>query len=188
MKIETSYLSINHLFDDIKNGRIIVPDYQREYCWDSEKIEKFIDSVQKNIPIGVFQFRKLEGFERKEVVDGLHRIRTLFNVMLGKGFYFNFDKKTFTQNPADFDYSKYSTDSKNSLNPFSLGNAYGVLKQEEHHALLEEFLKFYNIQLLYFMYSGTDEEIKIAFERINETGVAFTPIFKQVEKSSTLTL
>jgi len=185
MRIETGYLNVHHLYDNIIRGGYIVPSYQREYCWDNEKIELFIDSIVKNIPIGVFQFRKREGWEVFEVVDGLHRIRTILNILLGNGVYFNFETNTFTLNPNDFDYSRF-IDKPSPINTIYDEN--GKMDYNKSVALHEQYIKVYMLQLLKFTYEGTDEEVELAFSRINEAGVAFTPTFKKVESESILTL
>jgi hypothetical protein len=184
MKIEANYLRINHLFHDIKSGNVLIPSYQREYCWSKEKIDLFIDSLEREIPIGVVQFRKLDN-GRVEVVDGLHRIRTLFNILLGKGIYFNFETCKFTTNPNDYDYSKFvAKDRLSSMN---------ILKGMDNEIDFDISIKFstpyekiYHTELLKFEFSGTDEEVKIAFDRINEQGIAFTPVFNKVKSETIL--
>jgi len=185
MRIETGYLNVRYLYDSIIEGKYVIPFYQREYCWDNKKIELFIDSIIKGIPIGVFQFRKRVGEDVYEVVDGLHRIRTIFNILLGKGVYFNFTTNTFTLNPNDFDYSKFI----NKLSPINtIHDENGKKDYDKSVALHEQYIKVYMLQLLEFTYEGTDEEIEVAFSRINEAGVAFTPTFKKVEKETILTI
>lgn len=184
MRIETGYIRIYHFFEDIKSNKIIVPDYQREYCWSKEKIELFIDSLQKGIPVGVFQFRKLDN-GCLEVVDGLHRIRTIFNILLGKGIYFDFEKSKFTTNPKDYNYSKFVNkkrlSSMNILRGMDGEMDFVISKQ-----FYEPYEKIYHTELLKFEFSGTDNEVKEAFKRINEKGVVFTPIFEKVKSKSFL--
>lgn len=184
MKIETGYLRIYHFYDDIKSNRIIVPDYQREYCWSKEKIELFIDSLQNDIPVGVFQFRKLDN-QCLEVVDGLHRIRTIFNILFGKEIYFNFETLKFTTNPKDYDYSRFVAQNRlSSMN--ILKGMDGEMDFELSQKFCEPYEKIYHTELLKFEFEGTDDEVKIAFDRINENGIAFTPIFNKVAKASFL--
>lgn len=185
MKIETGYLRLHHLYDDIKRGGYIVPSYQREYCWGNEKIELFIDSLVRNIPIGVFQFRKREGWDSYEIVDGLHRIRTIFNILLGRGVYFNFETCKFTLNPNDFDYSKLTKDISPLITIFDES---GKMDFDRSVAFHKEYIKIRDTEILKFVYYGTDKEVELAFSRINEAGVTFTPIFKKVEKEAILTI
>ncbi len=186
MQVDTGYMYLRHLYDEILSGKVIVPEYQREYCWDNAKIELFIDSLLNDIPIGVFQFRKTKN--NLEVVDGLHRIRTLFRILKGDGIYFNFEKNTFTINPNDFDYAPFVF--KNG--ELSQINILGDIKTPGVIPLSQKFSPFYekvyHTQLLKYVFSGTDEQVRIAFDRINEQGVQFTPTFVQVSNSSTLSI
>ena len=52
----------------------------------------------------------------------------------------------------------------------------------------EIYQKFYHLQMLYFQFEGSDEEVETAFIRINQEGVAFTPIFNKVSEQSILKL
>jgi hypothetical protein len=52
----------------------------------------------------------------------------------------------------------------------------------------QSYEKVYFTELLKFEFEGTDEEVKIAFERINDNGIAFTPTFNKVTASTILTL
>ncbi len=183
MRVEAGHLQVSYLEQQIQNGQIIVPSYQREYCWTDEQKLLFVDSVLNDIPVGVLQLRKsFEDFKSiYEVVDGLHRIRTLFMVLKGNGFYYNIEKETFTLDPSDFDYAPQVKDSAigllipNDTKPWNKSIAFS-----------DKYKKFTHIQLLHFTYQGTDVEVKAAFERINQSGVAFTPIFNQVKNTSIL--
>lgn len=187
MRIETGHINTRYLYQNIMDGRIIVPEYQREFCWDDSKIELLIDSLMNDIPIGVFQFRKIETEREKyEVVDGLHRIRTLYKILLGNGVYFNFDKLRFTLDPNDYDYSKYVRKPGGLSTLIILGN-----RKDDHDFELSKtfypfYEKIYRTELLKFTFIGTDDEVKIAFDRINQVGISCTPIFNQVSGRSTL--
>lgn len=186
MKVETGYLYLRHLLSDISDEKIIVPSYQREYCWDNSKIELFIDSLLRDIPVGLFQFRKVK--DKMEVIDGLHRIRTLYNILKGNGIYFNFEKNTFTTNPEDYDYSPYVF--KNG--ELSVINILGGFENQQDFDLSKQFAPFYEkiyfTPLLKFIFDGTDEEVAESFARINDPGVQFTPAFVQVNNESILKL
>lgn len=47
-----------NLFNDIDNGRIKLPQFQRDFVWGKEKTAKLIDSIIKGYPIGTFIFWK----------------------------------------------------------------------------------------------------------------------------------
>jgi uncharacterized protein with ParB-like and HNH nuclease domain len=192
MKISTNYLQINYLIGDINRGIYKIPSYQRDYCWNKEKIDLFIDSLDKKIPIGVFQFRKrYDGYKQQiDVIDGLHRIKTLLKILTGDGIYYNFDTKSFTQVDTDFDYSKGIDKDKIAPVYINLFDRRGRMSDDEFDKTIifhNSYEKVYRTSLIYFEYEGTDEEIEIAFDRINQDGVTFTPIFNKVSESSVLT-
>jgi len=172
------------LYDKIVKGDILIPHYQRQYAWDKAKIELFLDSLDKGVFIGVFQFRRVfyNYNEKHEIIDGLHRIRTIFNILLGKGVYFNFNTCKFTLNPNDFDYSKYAKEFNYVIQ---------IIKENEDRVDIErsrklntEYMKIRDMSLVSVFYEGTDDEIQLAFDRINQAGVAFTPEFTLVKSET----
>lgn len=182
MNVSATYYKISTLYNDIVKGNVIIPHYQRKYAWDNAKIELLIDSLIKGMFIGTFQFRCVFSHynERYEIIDGLHRIRTIFNILLGKGVYFNFDTCTFTLNPNDFDYSEFAE----KFDYVIQIEKDGRLDIERSKKLYKEYIKIRDMQLVSIMYEGEDHEIQLAFDRINQQGVAFTPQFTQVENET----
>lgn len=43
---------VNNLLDDVKNGRIGLPDLQRPFVWPDSKVRNLFDSMMKGFPIG----------------------------------------------------------------------------------------------------------------------------------------
>ena len=54
-------LSVFKALDLIEKGEIIVPDFQRDYCWTTDDITKLYLSIIEDFPIGSFIFWKPEG-------------------------------------------------------------------------------------------------------------------------------
>jgi len=189
MKIETNSENVSDLYHKLKYGRLIIPDYQREFCWSLEKQELFLDSLHKEIPIGLIQVRKIwkDRAEHYEIIDGLHRLKMLFKILTGKGVYFNVEKAIFTLNDNDFDYSKIEGDDVSPIYKIfdRLDTEEKMDIQLDHNI---EYKKVYFIKIPMIYYSGSDDEIKIAFDRINQEGVAITPKFNLVSESKILTL
>ncbi|MDF1659897.1 MAG: DUF262 domain-containing protein [Verrucomicrobiales bacterium] len=90
------------LFNDIDQGRIKVPQFQREFVWTKEQTARLIDSIIKGYPVGTFilwktrerlrHFRNLGNVELPEppagdsvqyVLDGQQRITSLYAVRKG---------------------------------------------------------------------------------------------------------
>jgi hypothetical protein len=64
MNYQTS--TIAEMMDRINGNKLVLPALQRSFVWDSEKIEKLFDSIQRGYPIGTFLFWKLGPSERKD--------------------------------------------------------------------------------------------------------------------------
>jgi len=43
---------LKEFFEDIKNGKLVLPNFQREFVWDSEKQKKLLSSFICQLPIG----------------------------------------------------------------------------------------------------------------------------------------
>lgn len=54
-------ISISNAIEDIENNRLLLPAIQREFVWQSEKIEWLFDSILRSYPISSFLFWKVEG-------------------------------------------------------------------------------------------------------------------------------
>ena len=61
---------------EIDNNEIFVPDYQREFTWDSSRQSKFIESIILDLPVPLMFFAENKN-GRLEIVDGSQRIRTM---------------------------------------------------------------------------------------------------------------
>ncbi len=60
-----------------EENEVYVPEYQREFVWDSERQSKFIESLILGIPIPLIFLAENKHDGRLEIVDGSQRIRTL---------------------------------------------------------------------------------------------------------------
>lgn len=93
----TSY-ALSHLVEDIKVGRIGLPDIQRPFVWSSAKARDLLDSMYRGYPIGTLMFwetgaevgTRQIGTEENDrtpqllVVDGQQRLTSLFAVITGR--------------------------------------------------------------------------------------------------------
>lgn len=103
-------ISFKTLISDIEQGRIKVPQFQREFVWSKQSSAKLIDSILKGYPIGTFilwktherlrSVRNIGGLDIPEtpsgdsvyyVLDGQQRITSLFASI--KGVLVKRDKK-----------------------------------------------------------------------------------------------
>src|SRR5664279_267377 len=94
---DTGYV-LNHLIEDIKIGRIGLPDIQRPFVWTGIKTRDLLDSMYRGYPIGTLMFwetgveagTRQIGLEESDrtpqllVVDGQQRLTALFSVITGR--------------------------------------------------------------------------------------------------------
>ncbi len=90
--------TINHLLEEIENGKLGLPDLQRPFVWNRTKIRDLLDSLYKGFPSGYFLFwetpKDVESHsigsetnqrpQQKMIVDGQQRLTSLFSVLKGK--------------------------------------------------------------------------------------------------------
>lgn len=115
--------NLKKVFDNLENGNIKIPKFQREYVWERSKIAKLLNSIYCQYPIGSF-FIWQAGKEYKDfckdiselnlpidpessnysfILDGQQRITSLYIALKGKvlkdndysAICFNLDKKCF---------------------------------------------------------------------------------------------
>lgn len=97
--IDIQTRNFSTLISDIKKGAIRIPNFQREYIWQSEQVLELLDSVFKSYPIGSILLwettQKLnehdplklkleelpEGHTRQYLLDGQQRFVTLYAVI-----------------------------------------------------------------------------------------------------------
>lgn len=50
-RLENSAIKIRQLIEDYRAGRIVIPEFQREYVWKKSQAPKLIDSLYRGYPI-----------------------------------------------------------------------------------------------------------------------------------------
>ena len=96
---ETNPIDLKDLLDDVEEGKIQLPDFQRGWVWDDERIKSLLVSISRQFPVGAimtlaadgdvkFQERPIEGVtlkgnERHEryLLDGQQRLTSLFQTL-----------------------------------------------------------------------------------------------------------
>src|ERR1039457_968935 len=92
-------LSIRQVLDQVTDGQIRIPAFQREFVWEMDRVAFLMDSIYKGFPFGSLLFwqtrsqlkieRKLGPFELPKpkadypihyVLDGQQRITSIFAV------------------------------------------------------------------------------------------------------------
>lgn len=91
---------LTSLLDSIKNGKTQLPDFQRGWVWDDERIRRLLVSILQSYPIGAvmllqagnpdvkFKLRLLEGVEPSQqvaperlILDGQQRLTSLYQAL-----------------------------------------------------------------------------------------------------------
>ncbi len=55
-KIKPDRIKFDSLVNEIKGGRLKIPDFQRDFVWDKSQVIKLLDSIYQHYPIGSFLF------------------------------------------------------------------------------------------------------------------------------------
>ena len=98
---QTNPISLKKLLDDCHSGDLQLPDFQRSFVWDEDRIKSLIASVSRAFPIGAlmslktggqvnFKPRPVEGAPKKAedvspeglLLDGQQRMTSLYQVTL----------------------------------------------------------------------------------------------------------
>ena len=101
--ITTNPISLNELLDRIQSGKIQLPDFQRGWVWDDERIKGLLVSVSRAFPVGAimtlsadggvqFQNRPIEGVilgddarQDHYLLDGQQRLTSLYQALRHEG-------------------------------------------------------------------------------------------------------
>lgn len=97
--------NLKRVFDELENGNMKIPKFQRGYVWERSKIVKLLNSIHKQYPIGSFFIwsaskddytnftREIEGLDLPKkpysneysfILDGQQRITSLYVALRGK--------------------------------------------------------------------------------------------------------
>lgn len=85
------------LVDQIKNGHILIPNFQRNYVWSMKKASGLIESIIIGLPIPqvfIFEKTRKNGEDQYLVIDGQQRLLSIFYFVHGR-----FPRKTQRRNP-----------------------------------------------------------------------------------------
>ena len=100
---KTNQVDLSELLNDIHKGKIQLPDFQRGWVWDDERIKNLLVSISRSFPVGAimtlsadgdiqFQKRPIEGVTLNGsanhefyLLDGQQRLTSLFQALLYEG-------------------------------------------------------------------------------------------------------
>jgi hypothetical protein len=103
LTINTRVRRLINYVEDIEKGLVQIPEFQRDFIWDSKNMLDFFDSIKKNYPIGSILFWQpdAEEFGKAQyigpyripqehenffyVLDGFQRLSTIFGCLINPG-------------------------------------------------------------------------------------------------------
>lgn len=103
MSFQTPHYSVNNLLDWAESGQLQLPDFQRSYKWDDERIRSLLVTILRGHPMGVlmaleaggdqvrFKPKPITGATRTSqepgllLLDGQQRTTSLFQALSGDG-------------------------------------------------------------------------------------------------------
>jgi len=124
MEIKPETLKFESLLSEFKEQKIRIPEFQRDFVWDKNRIRKLLDSIYNQYPIGSivlwestdkikcvervgnyeFENKPPEGYPIKYVIDGQQRILSLIAAIKGASiddheynFYFDLEESKFME-------------------------------------------------------------------------------------------
>ncbi len=197
MRKNISSFKLRMLFNQIKNGEIVVPDFQRPYVWGQKDILNLIDSVYKGYPIGMILLLDSEtnalkiasssktGFPEvpikssvKYVIDGMQRLSTLYNCFHWKhpripnkfNLVFDINEKRFLHYKKNVEPSSYIHLSAifKSETFFDLRNSY------IHSNDLEKLSKSY--AELHYIFESYEVAVMVFFGNVEEAPSIFESV------------
>ncbi len=96
-RLDHQSIKIRQLIEDYRSGRMVVPEFQREYVWKKNKAVKLLDSLFKGFPISSLLLWSSSEHARAKrpkprpiystpvswLIDGQQRVMTLSKIMTG---------------------------------------------------------------------------------------------------------
>lgn len=96
-RLEIGRIKVRQLVDDYKAGRLVIPEFQREYVWKPSRAPKLVDSIYRQYPVSVLllwtstaepRARRREPRPSRAalvswLIDGQQRVITLSRILSG---------------------------------------------------------------------------------------------------------
>lgn len=156
-----SDLTLSGIFEQWKNGEILIPDYQREYVWSQKQASLLIESFLVGLPIPPV-FLYIDESNKYVVIDGQQRITSV--VYFFDGYFGSEDQS-----------SKKTIFRLAGLSPKSpfLNKAFTELAESDQRKLRGAVLRAMNIRQL--SPKGEPTAAYHIFERLNTGGTPLKP-------------
>lgn len=192
-RLEHKTLKIRQLIEDYRLGRIVIPEFQREYVWKKSKAPKLVDSLYRGFPISSLllwqsteetRSRRLDPRPKRTsvmnwLIDGQQRAITLARTMSGD------QDIEVVFNPSEDAFSLANAATRNDSNWVriaelwddelyrnlrrNLDGSRAAIKREASFERVRRILD-YEVPLV-LMVDHSFKDAVTAFERINTLGV-----------------
>jgi hypothetical protein len=192
-RLEHQTIKVKQLIEDYRMGRIVIPEFQREYVWRKSRAPKLVDSLYRGFPISsllLWQSSEQTRARRRDprptrtalmnwLIDGQQRVITLARTLSGDE---NIDV---VFNPREDEFRLANAATRNDKHWFSIAEIWddelyrslrrnldgssGADKREEAFEKVRRILE-YEIPLVR-MVNHSFRDAVLAFERINTLGV-----------------
>jgi len=190
--LEIHRLKVTQVVDDYRSGRLVIPEFQREYVWKPNRAPKLLDSIYRNYPISVLLYwasdaeiharravpRPTRAGQVSWLIDGQQRVITLSRILAGDQIevVFNPDEDLFRLSNAatqkDLNWVRVSDllddDAYRQIRRFLPEGKKGERREEQFEKVRR--ILDYEIPAVR-MHNHTFNEAVDAFERINTMGV-----------------
>ena len=99
----TSQIQVKELLNQINQGQMVLPDFQRDFVWDPSATQELLVSIANQFPAGSllrsrdeqrgFSVRRVEGAPDNNqlhtflILDGQQRLTSLYQALYGVGEY-----------------------------------------------------------------------------------------------------
>jgi hypothetical protein len=191
--LEHKNIKVKQLIDDYRSGRIVIPEFQRDYVWKKNRAPWLVDSLYRGFPISsllVWQSSEETRARRTNprptnaammnwLIDGQQRVITLARTMTGDqdlDVVFSPDTDKFSlsnaatrNDPAWYRVADIWDDELYRNLRRNLDGSRVALKREARFERLRQVLD-YEVPMVLMVNHSFEDAVK-AFERINTLGV-----------------
>ena len=192
-RLEHQNVKVKQLIDDYRSGRIVIPEFQREYVWKKSKAPLLIDSLYRGFPISsllLWQSEEETRSRRRDprparaslmswLIDGQQRVITLARTMSGD------EDIEVVFNPKEDKFRLANAATRNDRNWIRIAelwddelyrqlrrNLDGGSTADKREARFEEVRRILDYEVpLVRMVDHSFKDAVLAFERINTLGV-----------------
>lgn len=192
-RLEHQSVKVKQLIDDYRMGRIMIPEFQRDYVWKKSKAPKLIDSLYRGFPISSLLLwqsaeetrarrrdpRPTRGSLMNWLIDGQQRVITLARTLSGD------EDIEVVFNPQEDMFRLANAATRNDRNWVRIADLWddeiyrqlrknldGSRSSERREANFEKVRRILDYEIpLVRMVDHTFEDAVRAFERINTLGV-----------------